>query len=62
MTANSFHTTFVPANRTDDLQLHDVYYNKNFKQDVRTMFDEWCVQDLLKEDVLAKNVVKVDFE
>lgn len=36
LTSNNFKSVFVPANRTDDLQLHDVYYNKNFKQGVRT--------------------------
>lgn len=37
---NNFIPIFVPANRTDDLQWHDVYYNKLHKGGVRTRFDE----------------------
>lgn len=52
---NHFRSTFVPPNRTDDLQLHDVYYNKNFKQGVRAKFDDWCVEELLRSDRAGKN-------
>ncbi len=46
LSANHFVCNFVPANRTDDLQLHDVYYNKLHKGGVRQKFDSWCVTDL----------------
>ena len=60
LTANYIRCVFVPANRTDDLQLHDVYFNKNFKQGVRTRFDDWVVERLVEESRKDSDNIKLD--